>query len=811
MSDKALSQASSLTKASAPLLKRMTRDLHYALRTLRRSPAFTVTVILTLALGIGASTAVFSAMDRLLLRSLPYPEPDRLLALHETQTGKGFRPVSLPNLFDWRAQVNSFDGVAGFMTRSFGLHESGAPVSVVMAGMVTSDLFRVLGSGPHLGRTFSEQEELAGAPVIVLTDELWARQFHRAPQIVGRTVQLNEQPYEVIGILPPDFVFPALGTRVDIYIPISHRDYGARGNKVLQAVARLKPGVTNARAQAELRAIGAHLAAAWPEENVRGGADLESLDEAWKGSLRRPLLLLTAAALLLLAIVCTNVVNLILGRSLARAREMEIRSALGACLADIVRQLLAEALLLCVAGGALGLLLAAAVLRGLPIILKQTVDGLAIDARALAFASLVCLLVTLLCALAPALSTKRRRRPFRLRQGLVVGQIALSLVLLLSAAAFLRVFLKLVDRSPGFESSHVYYFGFGLPEGHYTDRQMVDFHARLRARLAEIPGVEAAGAVWRRPLSGRNLSTTFQFEGAGLPSTEWPAVEFNMIDPAYFPALRIPLLEGRRLDWDTDRLDRPPALVVNRTFEKTYGPHEGGNGGGLVGKRVQLRFWTDVAPRNQLWQIVGVVGDTYQMGLDQPIRPQIYLPVSQTGLDGGSYVIRTARTDAGLAAAVAAAVRSVDPNLERVNLRRLDNWVRESLGDRRLPAILTGLFAAIGLSLTALGLYGVVALEVGQRRKEMAIRTALGASRASIAGLVLRRGLVLTLAGSVVGALAFIAVGRAIESQLYDVAPSDPLNAAVVVVILFASAACACLRPAWDALRQAPIAVLREM
>jgi predicted permease len=785
--------------------------INYALRTLRRSPAFSVTVVLTLALGIGASTAVFSAMDRLLLRSLPYPEPDRLLALHETQTGKGFRPVSLPNLFDWRAQSNSFDGVAGFMTRSFGLHEAGTAVSVVMAGMVTSDLFRVLGSGPHLGRTFSEQEEFAGAPVIVLTDELWARQFHRAPQIVGRTVQLNEQPYEVIGILPPDFVFPAPGTRVDAYIPISHGDYGARGNKLLQAVARLKPGVTNARAQTELRTIGARLASAWPEENVRGGADLERLDEAWKGNLRRPLLLLIAAALLLLAIVCTNVVNLILGRSLGRAREMEIRIALGAGLADIVRQLLAEALLLCAAGGALGLLLAVAVLRGLPIVLKQTVDGLAIDARALAFASLVCLLVTLLCALAPAFSTKRHRRPFRLRQGLVVGQIALSLVLLLSAGAFLRVFLKLVNRYPGFESSHVFYFGFGLPEGHYTDRQTVDFHAKLRARLAEIPGVEAAGAVGRRPLSGRNLSTTFQFEGAGLPSTEWPAVEFNGIDPAYFPALRIPLLEGRRLDWDTDRLDHPLALVVNRAFEKTYGPHEGGKDGSLVGKRVQLRFWTDLAPKNQLWQIVGVVGDTYQMGLDQPIRPQIYLPVSQTGLDGGSYVIRTARTDAGLAGAVAAAVRSVDPNLERVNLRRLDNWIRESLGDRRLPAILTGLFATIGLSLTALGLYGVIALEVGQRRKEMAIRVALGASRASIAGLVLRRGLVLTLAGSVVGALAFVAVGRAIESQLYDVAVSDPLNAAVVIVILFACAACACLRPAWDAMRQAPIAVLREM
>ena len=784
----------------------MTRDLPYAFRTLRRSPAFAATVVLTLALGIGASTAVFSAMDRLLLRSLPYAQPDRLLALHETQTGKGFRPVSLPNLLDWRAQSASFDGVAGFMTRSFGLHEAGAPVSVAMVGMVTSDLFHVLGSGPHLGRTFSEREEFEGAPRIVITDGLWARQFHRAPEIVDRTVQLNEQPFEVIGVLPPDFAFPAPGTHVDAYIPISHRDYGGRGARPLQAVARLKPGVTTAHAQAELRAIGARLAAAGPADNLRGGADAESLDEAWKGNLRRPLLLLTAAALLLLAIVCTNVVNLILARSLARAREMEIRTALGAGPADIVRQLLAEALLLCVGGGALGLLLAAAVLRGLPLILKQPVEGLAIDVPALAFASMVCLLITILCGLAPAFSTRRNRRPFRLRQGLVIGQIALSLVLLLSAGAFLRVFLKLVNRYPGFESSQVFYFGIGLPEGNYTDLQTVAFHEKLRARLAEIPGVESASAVWRLPLNGRDNTTSFQFEGAGLPSTEWPAVVFNMIDPAYFYALRIPLLAGRRLAWDTDRLDRPPALVVNRAFEQAYA-HDGG----VVGKRVQLRFWTDLAPRNQLWQIVGVVGDTYQTGLDRSIRPQICLPISQTGLDGGSYVLRTARTDSALGDAVAAAVRSIDPDLERIHLRRLDNWVRESLGDRRLPAILTGLFAAIGLALTALGLYGAIALEVGQRRKEMAIRVALGASNASIAALVLRRGLVLTLAGSAAGALAFIAVGRAIESQLYEVAPADPVNAAAVVAILFGCAVCACLRPAWEALRQAPIAVLREM
>jgi putative ABC transport system permease protein len=769
--------------------------IRYALRTLRRSPAFSATLILTLALGIGASTAVFSAMDRLLLRSLPYPKPDRLVALHETQQGRGFRTVSLPNLYDWRAQSTSFDGIAAGMPRSFALREAGEPVTVVMVGMVTFDLFRTLGSGAHLGRTFTEREEFDDAALIVLTDELWARQFHRDPTIVGRTVQLNDIPQQVVGILPPDFVYPTPGTHIDAYIPISHHDYWGRAAKPLQAVARLKPGVTQAAAQAEFRTIGARLAAAWPAENPRGGADIESLDDAWKGSLRRPLMLLTFAALLLLAIVCTNVVNLILARALARAREMEIRVSLGARLADRIRQLLGEALLLSIAGGAVGLLLAGAILRGLPIVLKQPIDGLAIDTRALAFAAFVCLLATALCGLAPAFSTRRNRHPFRVRQALVVAQIALSLVLLLSTGAFLRVFVKLANRYPGFDTSHVVYFGFGLPEGRYTDPQMTDFHEKLRARLVEIPGVEAAGAVWRLPLNGRPLSTNFQFEGAGLPTTEWPAVATNIVDPSYFSALRIPLLKGRIFWWDTDRTGRPAVIVVNRAFEKAYGD--------VLGKRVQTK--------GAVSQIVGVVGDTYQVGLDQAIVPQIYRPVSQSdGLDGGDYVIRTARTDAALATDIAAAVASIDPNLEHINVRRLDTWAHNSLGDRRLPAILTALFAAIGLSLTALGLYGTIALEMGQRRKEMAIRVAVGATQANIATLVLRRAILLTAAGAIAGALAFVAVGRAIESQLYEVKPNDPQNAAIVVTILFASAIASSLGPAWRTLRQEPIAVLRE-
>jgi len=796
-------------RAMAWTLESWGRDLRHGARGLRRAAGFSVIVALTLALGIGAVTAVFCATGRLLLRQLPYPAPEGLVALHETQAGKGFRPVSLPNLMDWRARSTALDGVAGFMTRTFGLRggrgEAGSPVSVILTGMVTSDLFRVLGASPRLGRTFTGREEAAGQSLIVLTGELWARQFNRAADVVGRTVRVNEQPYEVIGILPPGFAFPDPGVRVDAYIPMNHRDYNGRGTRVLQAVARLKPGVGLAGAQAELLAIGARLADEFPEDNRGGGAGMEPLDEAWKGSLRRPLMLLSAAVLLLLGIVVTNVVNLILARSVARSREMAIRAALGANLAAAMRQMLAESLLLSAAGGGLGLLLALALLRGIPAVLRlagalEPAANLSIDGPALAFAAALCLLVTLLCGAAPALFVRPARsgRRFRAGQLLAVCQVALSLVLLLSAGLFLRVFFKLASRNPGFDTTQVTYFGIGLPEARYDDRLTAEFHRKLARRLGEIPGVEAAGVVCRLPLNGRDMSTAFQFEGAGLPPREWSQVVWNLIDPAYFAVLRIPLLRGRSFSWDTDRPGRPAVLVVNRAFEARYGG---------LGKRVQLRFRTELTPKNQLWEIVGVVGDTSQAGMDQPIRPQIYMPVSQVGLDGGAYVIRSAHAGAGLAAAV----RSVDPDLERINLRTLDGRVSESLGARRTPAVLTGLLAAVGLLLTALGLYGTVALETRQRRREIAVRIALGASRGGIVRLVLARGLLLTGVGALIGTAGFLAAGRAIGSQPYEVAPSDPVTAAVVTLILLASAVCACLRPAWDALRLEPILILREM
>jgi len=392
------------------------------------------------------------------------------------------------------------------------------------------------------------------------------------------------------------------------------------------------------------------------------------------------------------------------------------------------------------------------------------------------------------------------------RQSLVVAQVALSLMLLLSAGLFLRVFLQLASRHPGFDTTHVYKFGFGIPEVRYTEPQLIEFHHRLREKLAAIPGVEAAGATLGLPLDGHTRTSAFQFEGAGLRPTQWAPVARDFADPAYFTAMRIPLLAGRNFSWNTDRPDRPRVLLVNRTFARLYG-----SDGKLLGRRIQIRFWSDLTPPAQLWEIAGIVGDTYQTGLDQRIRPQIYIPVSQTGLDGGVYLIRTARTDSALPNEIVAAWRAVDPNLERIAVTRLDNLAGESLGGRRLPAVLTALFAGAGLLLTALGLYGIVALEIGQRRREIAIRLALGAGHGSIVRLVLARGLTLTALGAVLGLLAFQAAGKLLASQLYEVAPTDPLNAAVMAAVLLLCTVCACLRPAREALRVQPVSILREM
>ena len=615
---------------------------------------------------------------------------------------------------------------------------------------------------------------------------------------------------------------------MDAYAPVDRVSYNGRGARPLQAVARLKAGVGVGRAQAELRAIGARLAQAYPEDNVLGGADLERLDEGWKNSRRRPLALLSIAAFLVLAIVCTNVVNLVVSRALARRREMSIRMALGARLSTIVRQLLAESLVLC--GGALilGVLIARWALQGLPVVLRfagasPPAATLAMDGTALTFAAVLCLSVTIVCGLAPVLfirsltlntsikdggesGLRRDSSAFRLRRCLVVGQVAVSLILLLSAGAFLRVFVKLMNRNPGFQSSQVYHFGIGLPDARYTDAQSAEFHYKLREKLRQIPGVEAAGATYRLPLNGRTHTTSFQFEGGGLPKSQWSWVAYNVIDPAYFTVLRIPLLAGRSFSWETDRPGRPMTVVVNRTFQRLYGKD-----GRVLGKRLQLRFSTDLVPKSVLWEVVGVVADTYQTGRDKDIRPQVYLAISQTGLDGGSYVIRSARTDPGLAASFAAAVRDVDPDLERISVKQLDRWVSASLGDRRMPALLTSLFATLGLLLTALGIYGTVTLEMGARRREIAIRRALGADHARITGLVLRHGLGLTGIGTAIGLLVFIPAGRVLEAQLYETAPADPMNAVAVVAILFACAIAACLRPAWEALRLNPLSGLREI
>ncbi|MBS1875088.1 MAG: ABC transporter permease [Acidobacteria bacterium] len=794
------------------------RNLRLALRTLRRSPGFSAAVTLTLALGIGANTAMFRAIDHALLRPLPYPEPDRLVALHETQTGKGFRPVSLPNLLDWRAQTTTFEAVAGYMRRSFGLRRGAEPPIVIQAGMTTSDLFRVLGKAPLIGRSFTETEEIQGARVIVLTDALWARAFGRNPAVVGSTTLINDEPRVVVGVLPPDFDFAIQGDRMDAFIPLDHADYGKRVVRPLEAIARLKPGVSRDVARTELAAVGARLAQAWPEDNHLGGADLESLDDAWKGSARKPLWLLECAALLLAAIGLTNVVNLMLARALARRRDTAIRVSLGATVGQLVRESLAESLVLSAIGGALAIAAAAACLRFVPLVAARFGDSvrlselgsIGLDASAIGVAIAGSIGAGVVCGLLSVLLSRTvwrgelvrasgaaasLRGQVRVRRALVAAQVGASLILLLSAGLFLRVFVKLATTHPGFESAQVYYFGFGLPEARYDDRRTVDFHRQLTAKLAAIPGVESVGLAWRLPLNGRNLTTSFQFEGAGLPVTEWAWVGRTFVDPGYFETLRIPLLSGRNFSWSVDLPERPGVIIVNRTFERLYGK--------AVGRRVQM------GRNGTLVEIVGVVADAYQMSLDKPVRPQFYVPVTQAGLDGGDYMLRTARTDNALSAEVAKAVESVDSGLERIQLHKLDGWVRESLRDRRTGAALTAAFAGVALLLTAIGLYGVVAFEVEQRRHEIAVRMALGADGGAVRRMVMRQGLALVAAGTVVGGGAFAWFGGLLRSQLYGVEPYDPAAIALVAAVLIAFAAAACEGPSRRAVRTDPMRLLR--
>jgi putative ABC transport system permease protein len=811
-------------------MSRVSHAFRHAFLSLLRSPGFAIPALVTLALGIGANTAMFSATWGLLLKPLPYADPDRLVALFETGADQSRQAVSLIDLLDWRTQSRGFAGMAAYRPRSFGLGAGGGEVSVVQGGMVTADFFPVLGARPILGRTFSAAEEVGAAPVVVIGHRLWRERFGGAAGVVGRRVLLNDVPRTVVGVLPAGFELPMGGKVPELYVPISHKEYGSdRQTRSLEAIGRLRPGVTLKAARTEIAGIAARLARAYPDSNGKVGAEVDTLDEALRGKNRRPLTLLTGAGLLLLAIACVNVANLLLARFFNRIHRVAIRAALGAGFGALAREFLTEGLVLSLLGSALGLLTASAWLRLLPLALPLVggsgvpagleTDPLRLRGSALLFALGIAAVTSLVFTLLPTLLARRSDLQKVLREGggavtshhrlsssLVIGQVALSVMLLLASGLLLRSFFDLLATNPGFRSEGVLRFGIGLPEKRYdSDLKMLAFHRALLDRLAQLPGVEAAGVAVRLPVSGEGFSTSFALEGAPPPSgTTKPEAAINVASPGYFTALQIPLLAGRSFS-PQDGSAAPRVVLVNRAFARAHSADRS-----AVGRRLRLGWTSDINPQGTVWEIVGVVGDVRQRALAEEGLPEIYMPASQYSLDGGSYVLRTARRDPALAAAVRASVAELDPHLERIELRSFADSVRDSLADRRLALLLTGLFAGVALLLTAVGIYGVVAYSVTQRRREIALRLTLGAQVWQVVRLVLGQGLRLTLVGIVFGLVGFYALARWIESQLYGVAATDPLTAVGVASLLSLISLAACAVPSLRASRTEPMSSIRS-
>lgn len=783
---------------------------------MRRAPVFAGSTIVILALGVGANTGAFSALNTLLLKPLPYPEPERLVTLYETTVDRKPRGVSEMNLLDWRARTHLFESMGAYQPRTFGLTVGASdPVTVIQTGMVMADFFRVIGVPPALGRAFSETEEVAESKLIVLTDTLWRRQFGANPGILRRKIFLNEEPYSVIGVMPSGFEYPMGRGLADAFIPLSRRDYCCSRLGQQQAVARLRLGAGVPAARAELEAVAAAMAREYAATNAGRSAGLEPLQQTLTGSRREPLWLLTAAAALLFAIAVANVSGLILARCLGRAHETAVRIAVGAGGGRLARQFFTEAAVWSAAGAAGGWAAAGLVLRLVPKFVPGA--GLApplhLDGAAFAFAASSATSATLLLGLAPALFAWRTDLNLLMKTGgsqttrvahrrwgtaLAIAQVSLSVVLLLGTALLLRSFLHLVTVNPGFETAHVLRFGIGLPEKRYdTDQKLIDFHHQVLQRLGGIPSVLGAGAAGRFPLTGATGEAPFQIAGAGIPAAQRPQARISAVTPGYFEAMSIPLLEGRDFSWRDDRSNYQFVAIVNQTFARMY-------------LRGRPRLGTRIDAQRTDWTIVGVVSDSRQASMDREPLPEIFLSISQTGADGAVYAVRTREGGNGLAQVIASKVAEQDPRLERVSPEPLRLVVERSLSGRKTAVVLIGSFAGLALLLTAIGIYGTVAVRAAERSREMAIRAALGADGSQIRALVLSQGAWIAGAGIAGGLLAFLAAAPLLKSQLFGVSMGDPLSLILVTLSVLATALLASFAPSRRAAQAAPADLLRN-
>jgi putative ABC transport system permease protein len=788
----------------------MLADVRFALRSFVKAPAFTALVILTLALGVGANTAIFSVVDGVLLRPLPYPDPDTLLRVR--------RGSSYPDMRDWLHYTRSFDAIGGFRSHPFD-YSDGPEAERVDGALATGDLLRVLGARPLLGRLISPDDDRAGTErIVVISEDFWRTRLGGDPGVLETRVTLNGTPYTVVGVLPSSFELPALRAAVIApFAPDAGREADARGAHTLRAILRLKPGTTPAQAQQELDALAVRLEQSYPETNSDMRFVLQRLDDSMVTQIRPALRLLVGTVAFVLLIACVNVANMLIARAAGRREEMAVRAALGASRTRLLRQTLTESVLLAIAGAAAGLVTAYWLIATVVALAPQNVprlDSVSIDARVLAFTALVALatglafgVVPALGSTSPRLATISSRRTTgasdAARSALLVVEVALALVLVVGTGLLLRSFAAVTRQPLGFDPSALVTANITLTADRYLEvatrtRVFSEFESAVRA----LPGVRDVALTTDLPIGGNPIFHNLAFEGRSMAAGTEPEVYYRGVNMTYFDALGIPLLKGRRFIQD-DRATSPAVAIVNDAFVRTYYPGED-----PLGRRIR---W--VSGDGEWITIVGVVADVRGLSLDQSEVPAVHVPYTQERMPWRRWLDVAVRAD-GNASAVIAAMRRELARLDRLvpltKAQTMEEVLAQSVADRRFNLLLLGGFALLAIVLAAAGTYGVMGCMVAQRTREIGVRMALGATARHILLVVAGKGLLLAAAGVVLGAFASFWLSRLISDLLFEVSPGDVRTFAAAAVLLLAAAFVASYVPARRAARIDPLIALRS-